>query len=269
MDDATADLILALQLQDLEEVQQNDNDHSSGDIVYALSLYREELRGIAATVRDHRFGEEIGVAEDPDSLPTKSGLCVIPNVDQMLAESLALLTVPDEATLDTGNGPTSAKNQGRKECDACGDMATNYLCAPCGIHYYCKNCTTQLFDFAMTDESLFPSRCCRQEIPLDLARSILTPAKAQDFAAKWIELSTLDRTYCHNPTCQKFIAPTSIDGEKATCSCALVTCAVCKKQAHIGDCPRDPAHDLFLAAAKEAGFQQCFNCLRMLELSVG
>ena len=267
MDDATADLILSLQLKDFAEIRENDASHASDDYIYALDL---QLREFAATARDHSFGEQVGGAEDPDGLLTSPGLGAMPNVERVLAESFALLAVSGQAETNIENSSSAVQKQTPRACDACGDMKTELLYAPCGTHHYCKECTIQLFDLAMTDESMFPPRCCGEAIPLDLARPLLTAAKVHEFESKLPELSTMNRTYCHDPACGAFIPPPSIDGEKATCSwCSLVTCTVCKKQTHNGDCLEDPALESFLTTARAAGFQTCYQCNRMVELSVG
>ena len=44
---------------------------------------------------------------------------------------------------------------------------------PCA-HYYDKTCILDLFEAAMKDESLFPSRCCRQHIPFASVSKYMT-----------------------------------------------------------------------------------------------
>ena len=41
----------------------------------------------------------------------------------------------------------------------------NIFKTPCE-HHYCQRCLRTLFKLSITDETLFPSRSCRQEIPL-------------------------------------------------------------------------------------------------------
>lgn len=260
-DAATAELILALQLADIAEFRRyhpNEND----DCAVAMSLYHDELRDDAALVCDRRFGEDIGQAQDPD-VPHDDPLpSTTPNVDQIPAEALAGMTVSDDSSSDH-------QTAGPGHCVSCETETRDPMTAPCG-HQYCEECLATLFELAMTDESMFPPRCCRQEITLDRARSSLTSAKIDEFQSKSVELSTLDRTYCHDATCATFIPPENIDGEKATCmKCNLVTCSVCKSSAHEGDCPQDPAFEMFMTTAREAGFQACFNCKRMVELNIG
>lgn len=61
-----------------------------------------------------------------------------------------------------------------RQCVACGDDAEffNVARVPCQ-HEYCRSCLEALFKASITDESLFPPRCCRQPINLSTARIFL------------------------------------------------------------------------------------------------
>jgi len=67
----------------------------------------------------------------------------------------------------------------------------------------------------MQDETLMPPSCCRQEIPIALAK--LTLNEMIDFNAKRLEYSTKDRLYCSQPTCSTFIPPKFIVNSVGTC----------------------------------------------------
>lgn len=72
MDDATLDAVLALQLQDLRDLgEQNDTTgHDATDFELALDAYRQELRQAATHIRDHRLGTLLGDADqDEPHLP--------------------------------------------------------------------------------------------------------------------------------------------------------------------------------------------------------
>ncbi len=157
------------------------------------------------------------------------------------------------------------------DCVACGDrkLECDLMLATCGDHY-CKVCVSTLFDHATRDESLYPPRCCREPIPLSIARQYLDEDLVNRFEQKAIEFSALERTYCHDPECSTFISPEDIDGDKATCpECKMLTCKVCKSAAHENDCPEDPTLEGLMAAAAAAGYQQCYQCKRLVELDVG
>lgn len=141
--------------------------------------------------------------------------------------------------------------------------------APCG-HDYCQSCLENLFELSTTDESLFPPRCCRSEIPLQSVKLYLSAALFRHFEHKSIEFTTSDRTYCYQQTCSAFIPPTDIANQRAVCSaCGSLTCTVCKNEAHNGDCPEDTATQQVVDLAREEGWQQCPGCRRIVELFIG
>ncbi|RMY84921.1 hypothetical protein D0861_06708 [Hortaea werneckii] len=133
--------------------------------------------------------------------------------------------------------------------------------APCG-HTYCRECVSGLFRNAMTDESLFPPRCCSQLTPF------LGDDLATRFSAKTIEFSTPVRTYCHDVHCSAFIPPSSIRGEVASRpECREKTCTMCKAARHQGACPQDTALQQVLKVAQGEGWRRClcghqfcYNC---------
>jgi hypothetical protein len=157
------------------------------------------------------------------------------------------------------------------ECIGCGDerSPSDVARCPCS-HAYCRECLTSLFKASLSDETLFPPRCCGQPIPLDSCRVHLPPNLAGEFQAKKAEMETPNRTYCHQPTCSTFIPTKSIDGVKAWCTrCQKATCVTCKGQAHDGDCPPDAADQELLRVAAENGWQRCYSCRRLVELDHG
>lgn len=140
---------------------------------------------------------------------------------------------------------------------------------PCE-HNYCHNCLSTLFQLATKDETLFPPRCCRQEIPLQLVKLYLSSALIRAFEEKSVEFSSTNRTYCSRPTCSCFISTDNIDGERALCiACGTRTCTICKNNAHDGDCPEDTAIQETLKTGREQGWQRCYSCRRIVELDVG
>ena len=154
-------------------------------------------------------------------------------------------------------------------CTACGDRHHRFLRTTCD-HAYCVDCLAHLFRSSMTDEALFPPRCCGNEMPLDEARPLLGVELAREFAAKSVELSTADRTYCHDQRCSTFIPPATIQGEVGVCpTCARSTCSICKGISHQGDCPQDPGVQAVIDLAQGEGWRRCDGCRRMIELNYG
>ncbi|EAW16109.1 BRcat and Rcat domain-containing protein [Aspergillus fischeri NRRL 181] len=155
------------------------------------------------------------------------------------------------------------------ECAVCTELvpSTDIIPAPCS-HTYCRICAVRLFQDSMTDETLFPPRCCRKEIPLSLVSGFLGLARSQQFEEKAIEFSDPHRTYCSNPSCSEYIFPYSVSSYIGTCShCSSRTCMRCKKPAHEGDCP-DEDEELLQLAERE-GWRRCFQCRNMIELGTG
>lgn len=158
-------------------------------------------------------------------------------------------------------------------CVACGDEKEFFEVArvPCkNGHEYCRDCLAQLFRLSMTDETLFPPRCCSEPIPLGRVRFFLPSDLAKDFEAKEPELNTKNRTYCHDRTCSAFIPADAIQGDIATCChCRRTTCTMCKQPSHTGDCPEDTALQQLLDTADAAQWQRCYQCTRVVELDHG
>ncbi|KAK2608418.1 hypothetical protein QQS21_003104 [Conoideocrella luteorostrata] len=158
-----------------------------------------------------------------------------------------------------------------RNCVACMSDAPVHWCTRCPCsHDYCRECLTTLFENAISDESLFPPKCCKEPIPISLTTSILPWTLVEAFNAKEKEFGTANRTYCHTPTCSAFIPEQSIWEDVATCiKCGSRTCAICKRESHHGDCPDDSATAELLRTAAAQGWQRCYSCHRVVDLKAG
>ncbi|KAK3493427.1 hypothetical protein B0T13DRAFT_490167 [Neurospora crassa] len=98
-----------------------------------------------------------------------------------------------------------------RQCVICRDEFRFYRMAtfPCQ-HHMCQGCLVELFTRLLTDQTLFPPRCCREPIALDKARFLLGPELVGKFLAKKVEYETPDATYCSQPSCSHFIPPQGI-----------------------------------------------------------
>lgn len=157
------------------------------------------------------------------------------------------------------------------KCTAC--QEEHRVCftakAPC-YHTYCRGCLENLFKQSMKDESLYPPRCCKNPIPVESIRGLLTKELTADFINREEEIETKDRTYCHVATCSTLIRPYTINGDLAHCPrCRATSCTECKAKFHDGACPRDDGLDLLLETAKVQKWQRCSECKRMVELKQG
>ena len=172
--------------------------------------------------------------------------------------------MPEELILTALGDPT-------KDCVVCQDEVEESISmeAPCG-HTYCIGCVNKLFDRAAKYEINSPPKCCGKVITLEEAELFLFPDIYNKFQESSEEFSTTNRTYCSDPECVTFIPPKAIDDNKAKCpACQKMTCTTCNAKAHDGDCLEDPAAHSFLTTAAEAGFQQCRQCKRVIELNEG
>ncbi len=150
----------------------------------------------------------------------------------------------------------------KRRCTACQDFVEYFKIAraPC-THEYCEDCLRNLFESSMTDESLFPPRCCKQSIPVETVSIFLTSELVRQYEQKKIEFETTNRTHCSSSRCSTFLAINNINGDLGTCpDCGIVTCTICKGAAHEGDCPADVDLQMVLATAAENGWQRCYSC---------
>lgn len=161
-----------------------------------------------------------------------------------------------------------------RECLICTESfrSHNLALLPCH-HEYCRGCLRQLFTSALTDESLIPVRCCRQNI-VDTefrVQVLLGHELLGKYRAKKVEVETPNRTYCHKQECSAFIPPQHIVSDLATCpECQATTCSICKAATHEGtDCPEDEAAQQLLEMANGEGWKQCHACNTVVELMEG
>ncbi|THY48629.1 hypothetical protein D6C97_07583 [Aureobasidium pullulans] len=201
------------------------------------------------------------------------------NYDSLVAE-LAISTLGphdidklaeflDSLNIDTPKHTISDDNgKALVECVACEDQLPpkDLILATCG-HCYCGTCLDMVFKAAVLDESLYPPSCCENTpLPIEHAKRFLEPGMVETFDEKGVEFSTVDRTYCSDPTCSTFIPPSDIHGDAAVCDgCGKQTCVVCKAPTHPGDCPADEKLKALLEHAEEMRWQRCYNCLRVVQ----
>ncbi|KAJ0413966.1 hypothetical protein BJY00DRAFT_321444 [Aspergillus carlsbadensis] len=301
IDQETADLILRLQLEDtgvyLESCSGKSKDPTDAQV--AFELQREHLAAVSQYLIDQRMALSIAAAVQSDDQILARETRGRPrtrtnNAAPLNTNTFAKFQDPRKAARTIGTTywqpgypeydepESSAWAAGRKpepepepvrlsRCVACQDDVDPLDIAPLPCsHEYCRSCITELFELSLANESLFPPRCCRTTIDLDLARIFLPETLVQLYETKKVEFETPDRTYCCAKSCSAFIPPTLIKRNVATCpACQFTTCRACKGRAHTGDCPTDTELKSSLAVAKRQGWQRCFSCWRVVELVHG
>ncbi|KAH8810786.1 hypothetical protein F5884DRAFT_698809 [Xylogone sp. PMI_703] len=295
VDDQTLDLILQLQLEDIgtyvSAFKEHDGEDDESDESWAFKMQMQEFQNITAFRADRSLAQSIATAlynEDQVSeaesqeTSTDDGNSGQQLDDENESQNATHREVANEDANEHMNSEEAGPSQvasGRtrkqpvvlRQCEACRDEVQCYEVAraPCS-HEYCYTCLQNLFQASVADESLFPPRCCQQEIQVETVRIFLKSDFVEHFHQKKIEYETPNRTYCHSSTCSAFIHPNHITGEIATCpSCSLTTCTTCKAEAHKGDCPKDAPLQQVLEIAKDKHWQRCYACWRVIELEHG
>jgi hypothetical protein len=309
IDEQTADLIIRLQRADAESYSSSHKGKSRegefSDEGLAFQLYKQELESIAYAIQTDRqismdtVSQGYVAKRDCDVAHRLTEGAAISNTENPETNSKAQLqhdgSLTKLATLYV-SGPKESQQVGRLDSGGNGDVepfscaatrvnpsSVSRLCEACWEerksfdvirlpcrHEYCGGCLEDIYRASMTDESRYPPRCCRQDIPITLAQPFLSSQLVQDFKKKKIEFETPNRTYCWSPKCSAFICAQNIRGEVATClDCGSRTCTICKVAAHKGDCPNDTALQQLLRSAAKNGWQRCYSCSRVVELSYG
>ncbi|KAI4694851.1 hypothetical protein J4E81_006454 [Alternaria sp. BMP 2799] len=201
-----------------------------------------------------------------------------------VSEHIAATSVVEFSDDETEAGPPMSYLE--RQADTIKRLSTEFKCctcldripsasmvkAECGDRY-CVDCIKGLFMRSTKDESLYPPRCCKQPIPLDLVAKHMDPEELATFELAIVEYATNDKTYCSNHDCNAFVVPNNIEPgtNRAVCpKCSTETCSLCKATSHgATDCPDDPALHQTRELAREMGWQTCYNCARVVQLRSG
>jgi hypothetical protein len=147
--------------------------------------------------------------------------------------------------------------------------------APCG-HFYDIDCITDLFQSATRDETLYPPRCCGQNIRLSQVQPHLTQALLAELELKAREFGTLNRVYCATPACSRFLGPLHEGYFKkvfkcTSPTCTTMTCGKCrgkyKRWRH--NCTPDAETERVLTLSSASGWSRCPGCANMIEHNRG
>lgn len=284
-----AEVAILLQIQDLLNASALVSDRrmirsiasavrTDGDLVTSFTTAED----VAA--RDRELAQRLS-GNSVDTMPTAhrsseigntllaklAGMYVSNNIGQDFLAPTQPLHVSESSASSSSQVDSKQRKSIYLRCEACQDDKPYFdvIEAPCN-HGYCRDCLHELFDASLTDESLFPPRCCRQNITIESVGIFLTQTLKHRFEQRKIELSTPNRTYCSMSTCSAFIRTSSINADVGLCAvCKTETCVICKGVAHVGDCPQDTALQQLYEVADEYNWQRCYSCRRLVELDIG
>ena len=232
---------------------------SKGDSTQPVITSRLQNCSTGSETVKKTWGKEMN---EPETLPEFRLTLDLPEED---------LIVPESSTWAARGTP---EENPLKMCVSCDDQFQSFdvIGVPCG-HDYCRACLQKLYNFASSDQSLYPVRCCRQPIITIDVSSFLSPLIIQQYERKKIEYDDIDPTYCSKRTCLAYIPRFNIDraNDRTTCpDCDTQTCIKCKATAHDqDDCPNDSGLQAVLKMATKNAWKQCFSCKRMIELIIG
>jgi hypothetical protein len=275
---------LDIYVNDLKAVADRDMAQSIAHAVRAdAQLIKDAIAEEKQASEDRRMALEANGTAAPALPVLIEGAATIHDdeIDEDLLKKMCAVYMGDDGadayeeddiySADSASGYTAPRPVSTSRCCTCGDDVPFYdvTRAPCG-HQYCRGCLRELFTLSLTDETLFPPRCCREPIPADKNRFFLTSQLFSSFQERKLEMETHDRTYCHVPECSKFIPPQHIEHQIGRCiGCNARTCSICKAPAHLGDCPEDPATKVLDELAAQNGWKRCKSCHRIVDLMSG
>jgi len=105
--------------------------------------------------------------------------------------------------------------QKENECNAClsHSYQNDWILLPCG-HFYCASCLKHMFLLAMEEPSRsmhYRPRCCDHGISFEVGAKHLSQDEALAYQLCFLESDTVDRTYCSDIGCSKFVPPAQIN----------------------------------------------------------
>ena len=120
-----------------------------------------------------------------------------------------------------------------------------------------------------------PPKCCTNDhIPLEHVERLFDVPFKKMWNRKYGEVSTKISVYCPAHQCGEWIQVVSYRRQRESylqCGrCKTKVCTLCKTKWHgTAGCPEDKDAEMLLETAKQAGWQQCYNCEIMVELQEG
>lgn len=256
--------------------------YSDGAVVTELAseeiqCYEDRLLAFQISNNDPEYQKPSVLVDQETDSRIQSWMCTI-------TESQYVGSVVDLSDDEIEAGPSMSYAE--RQADILNKLAKQFKCAVCHEYVYsqltvllpcddryCVDCLKDLFIRATKDETLFPVRCHKEPIPLELVSRHLSVEEFTAFERASVEYSTADRVYCSNRECGGFIPSERIELgiRRAVCGhCNTSTCGLCKNMYHPGaDCPDDPALSQTRELAGEMGWQTCYRCRSIVILKSG
>jgi hypothetical protein len=152
------------------------------------------------------------------------------------------------------------------ECSVCGEAVHPHTTVRLACNdLYCKPCLKSFFLRVAKDESLFPPTCHRQAIDISTIEASFSVEELTAYRSAELEFTSMDRVYCADPECAKFIPISQRTPDLASCeACSAGTCIHCRALRHDGGCPADEARQSLIAFADEQGWKPCVGCGEMV-----
>ncbi|GLI80026.1 hypothetical protein PoHVEF18_008374 [Penicillium ochrochloron] len=164
----------------------------------------------------------------------------------------------------------------KTRCVSCNEEVkpSKLVRATCG-HEYCRPCIQEMVTIALKDRSLFPIRCCAQEILAKDVAPALGPRARRVYFSRAFEAATppAERWYCPAANCRAWISPRFLKPRSKTQKCPycrVAICPLCRDLAH-GDrqCTDDPGLGEILDVARRRHWQRCYRCHALVERNGG
>lgn len=182
-------------------------------------------------------------------------------------------------TTTTAAASAPASPAAKVECVTCMDEVSRNRAALLECkHRMCHSCLKRIFTLSTTDPQLMPPRCCTDNmIPLRHVDKLFDTKFKALWNRKYAEYTTKHRLYCPTKNCGLWIKPKYIERDvltgrkKASCKeCKTKICVKCGLKWHAGrDCENDESTRTIVEMGKEHGWQRCYSCRAMVQLSEG
>lgn len=124
---------------------------------------------------------------------------------------------------------------------------------------------------ALEPGASFPPDCCGKPITLMTLQQHIPQELATRFAKKQQQIFASRGLFCAKRGCFAKIPETAIEGRKGAClACKKSTCNDCKSEWHDSNrCPVNKDREATMQLAKKEGWQRCYHCSNVIELSIG